>query len=147
MRRRCWSPLRFCSPRIGEHCIGGFLFWLVTVPLPWTALFLSPACPTPFLPGATPGVLPFLTSFYGNGGTKFPKNSWTAIVHNFVTPNRLGRGSERVKTAGAPLRRECEACSVPTVDAADFDKLGESEKRILDYKGIVLHCTRGNSMS
>ena len=74
-------------------------------------------------------MFPFLTSFYGNGGTKFPKNSWTAIVHNFVTPNRLGRGSERVKTAGAPLRRECEACSVPTVDAADFDKLGESEKR------------------
>src|SRR6266576_2854486 len=29
-------------------------------------------------------LLPFLTSFYGNGGTKFPKNSWTAIVHNFV---------------------------------------------------------------
>jgi hypothetical protein len=60
---------------------------------------------------------------------KFPKNRWTAIVHNFVTPNRQGRGSERVKTAGAPLRRECEACSVPIVDAADFDKLGESEKR------------------
>jgi len=32
------------------------------------------------------------------------------------------------------LRRECEACSVPTVDAADFDKLGESEKRHF-YKG------------
>ena len=29
-------------------------------------------------------MLPFLTSVYGNGGTKFPKNSWTAIVHNFV---------------------------------------------------------------
>jgi hypothetical protein len=39
-----------------------------------------------------------------------------------------GRGSERVKTAGAPLRRECEASSVPTVDAADFEvgRIGET---------------------
>src|SRR6266487_2762602 len=33
---------------------------------------------------------PFLTSFYGNGGTKFPKTGWTAIVHNFVID--LGSG-------------------------------------------------------
>jgi len=33
---------------------------------------------------------PSLTSFYGNGRTKFPKNSWTAIIHNFVID--LGSG-------------------------------------------------------
>ena len=31
----------------------------------------------------------FPSLFYGNGGTKFPKNSWTAIVHDFV----IDRGS------------------------------------------------------
>ena len=42
---------------------------------------------------------PFLTSFYGNGRTKFPKNSWTAIVHNFVIDR--GRG-ESGKPEGRP---------------------------------------------
>jgi hypothetical protein len=34
-----------------------------------------------------------------------------------------------VKTAGAPLRREYEARTVPTVDAADFSELSEAEEK------------------
>jgi hypothetical protein len=40
-------------------------------------------------------VFPFPTSFYGNDGTKFPKNSWTAIVHNFVI-DRAGNNAAPV---------------------------------------------------
>src|SRR5207248_8228971 len=46
----------------------------------------------------------------------------------FPPPSRL-TASDESRAARATLRREHEACSVSTVNAADFDELSESEKR------------------
>src|SRR6266571_49323 len=44
---------------------------------------------------------PFLASFYGNGGTKFPKTGWTAIVHNFVIGLGSGESGSPNSSGGA----------------------------------------------
>ncbi len=44
---------------------------------------------------------PFLASFYGNGGTKFPKTGWTAIVHNFVIDLGSGESGSPNSSGGA----------------------------------------------
>ena len=54
---------------------------------------------------------PFLTSFYGKGGTKFPKNSWTAIVLNFVIDRGRGEsGKPKWRPQLAMERRRHRYC-------------------------------------
>ena len=78
---------------------------------------------------------PSLTSFYGNGRTKFPKNSWTAIIHNFVID--LGSGeSGSLNSSGA--RQLCSFTGASPPPTGGCRQGGSSRSETLDFGNVSI---------